>query len=1118
MTTKLCLPRRIALLCSLIVLTMTSFLAAETRFRLAELTGVDDVLPFEEDDKRAYLYYTGHAAGSICLGDLNGDGLADIYFSRALRANSLYINQAKWKFQKTPGPFAHGDDWGTGAVLVDLDSDGDLDICQVNYDAPNQVFVNDGKANFKEVPGAFGLAITDASMTLSFADVDNDGDLDAFLLCNTYFRKNGRPKDPPFEMRDGTPVTRPGFEKYYRPVKEKATGKWTMDEYGRRDYFFLNVGTGTAPKFRDVSQASGLCDYGFGLSCVWWDYNGDGRIDLSVSNDFLSPDRLFRNDGVKDGVPRFKEVIADTFPTGAWSSMGSGIADANNDGLAELMTVDMAARSHFKSKLNMGEMAGERRWVMENGWPRQVMRNHLYVNADGGHFREEAWMRGLASTDWSWAVKWGDFDEDGWNDVLITNGMTRNFTDSDRNNELGDLKQSLIGKSHWDLFRDEPPMREANVAFRNLQGKRFEEVGKNWGLDLVGISYGAASGDLDGDGDLDLVVTDLGNTLKLFENRMGAGSNRLSVRLHGSRSNAQGIGARVTVTDEIGVARTRWMMPWMGFQSQDDSVLHFGLGKHVAKQVDVVWPGVSATQRVFVDAGQTDVSVTEKVGFVPSPARNKTWLKAKPLAWRHQESTFDDFAVQPLLPGKLSQAGPCLATGDLDGDGDLDAYLGGAAGQPGGLLVNFEGQLKVGAANWGQASQSEDVAALWFDADGDGDDDLYVVSGSVEHERGDKLYRDRIYRNDSTTNSIGLQGIPDALPDLRDSGSCVAAADFDKDGDLDLFVGSRSVVGQYPLPAKSRLLRNDSSPKKIQFTEVTETFAPSLLTAGLVTDATWSDLDGDKDSDLILATEWGPIRIFWNEGGSLKERAAVQMTKKTGWWQSVAAGDFDNDGDIDLLAGNVGWNTKYKRPSPKKPVEIYYGDMDGSGTMRIIEAKTSSDSLLPIRGRSCSTHAIPGLVTKFKTYRQFASSDLLGIYGEKCLSEAKRFAATEFASGMWENDGSGNFEWHELPWELQASQVNDFAVGDVDGDGRTEVVVAQNEDAREPETGLWRGGLGIVMRYEDDGWQVVPTAKTGLLMKGAANGIALMDVNSDGRQDVLVGQNGNTLLRFLTEH
>lgn len=1085
-----------------------------TLFRAVDSTGVSDVLPFEEDDPRAYLYYTGHAGGAICLGDVNADGRPDVYFSRALRNNALYINQGDWKFEKTNGPFSMGDAWGTGAVLVDIDSDGDLDICQVNYDAPIQVFVNDGRGNFSEVPNAFGLAITDASMALSFADADNDGDLDAFLLCNTYFRPGGRPQDPPFELRNGKPVTKPGFEKYYRPTRERSSGKWTMDEYGRRDYFFLNEGTRTKPRYRDVSAESGLCDFGFGLSCVWWDYDGDGRIDLSVSNDFLSPDRLFRNMGVSNGVPRFRDVMGEVFPTCAWSSMGSGVADVNNDGLAELFTVDMAARSHFKSKLNMGEMAGERRWEMENGWPRQVMRNHLYVNVDNGHFREEAWMRGLASTDWSWAVKWGDYDEDGWNDVLVTNGMTRNFTDSDHHLVIGEMGSALVGKSQWDLFRDQPPMRETNVVFQNDRGFRFHERGKQWGLDLTGISYGAASGDLDGDGDLDLIVTDLGKPLKFYENQSNQRTNRLRVRLRGVTSNAMGIGAKVTVVDNQGVSRTRWMTPWMGFQSQDENVLHFGLGKQQAQRIEVVWPGRPAAQVVTVN-GQAKMEISEAVAFGSSPPpQPRPWWQVAKLPWSHKETVYDDFAVQPLLPGKLSQPGPCLAAGDFDGDGDIDAYLGGAAGQAAGLLVNFDGQLKIGSADWGAGNESEDVAAIWFDADGDQDVDLYVVSGSVEFPAGDPRYRDRLYRNETRNGQFRLEGVPNALPDLRDSGSCVAAADYDRDGDLDLFVGSRSVVGAYPLTPPSRLLRNDSSGQHIRFEDVTKQVAVGMQKAGLVTDATWADLDGDQDPDLVLAVEWGPVRIFWNEDGVLQERAAVDMASRTGWWQAVATGDFDDDGDIDILTGNVGWNTKYGRPSPRKPAEIYYGDMDNTGTMRIIEAKSSNGNLLPVRGRSCSSHAIPGLAAKFSSYRQFALSDLTGIYGETCLSDAHHFSAVELASGMWENDGAGNFRWEVLPWEVQVSQVNDFAIDDVDQDGTIEVVVAQNEDAREPETGLWRGGLGVVMRRRSGSWQIVPTAETALLLKGAAQDIELVDVEGDGTKEILAGQNGGQLLLF----
>ena len=1096
----------------LLSLDLTVQTHAQTDFQMVTDLGVSDILPFEQDNERAYLYYTGHAGGAICLGDVNADGLNDVYFSRGPQSNVLYLNQGDWKLKKRTGPFGGGQAWGTGATLVDVDSDGDLDLCQVNYDSPIQFFLNDGTGNFTPVANAFGLGVTDASLAVSFADVDNDGDLDAFILCNTYFSPKGRPAEPPIEMVNGKPMAKAAYEKYYTVVKNRQTGQWEMDEYGRRDYLFLNVGTRSRPKFRDVSEASGINKLGFGLSCVWWDYNNDGLIDLSVSNDFLEPDRLYRNMGLKDGIPQFVDVIESVFPTTAWSSMGSGIADVNNDGLAELMTVDMSARSHFKAKLNMGEMQGEQRWVMENGWPRQVMRNHLYVNADNGSFREEAWMRGLASTDWSWAVKWGDYDEDGWSDVLVTNGMTRNFTDSDFAKVIGPIHKAQIGHSLWDLYRDQPPMLEANVVYRNLKGKRFQEVGESWGLDLVGISYGAASGDLDGDGDLDLVVTDLGQPLRFYRNETDSARHRLRVRLVGTTSNQMAVGAKVTVTDASGSKRTRWMLPWVGFQSQDEPVLHFGLGEQTAASVQVVWPGGDA-QTLVVPSGRNELTITQAATDTPdAQATASPWWQPKMLPWRHVEKSFDDFAKQPLLPGKLSQPGPCFAAADIDNDGDMDAYLGGAVDQPGALLVNFRGQLRVGAADWGKGTASEDVAATWFDADNDGDLDLYVVSGSVEHPPGDERYRDRLYRNDSKAGQFAFEQVTGALPDLRDSGSCVVAADYDADGDLDLFVGSRSVVNRYPVSPQSRLLRNESADGNLRFVDVTKAAAPGLLTAGLTTDAIWADLDGDEDPDLVLATEWGPIQIFWNDGGMLQENEHGAIVEKTGWWQTVSAGDFDNDGDLDLLAGNVGWNTKYKHPTPKKPAEIYYGDMDQSGTSRIIEAKNADGALLPVRGKSCSTHAIPALGGKFKSYRDFASSDLLGIYGQKCLSDAERFVATDLASGWWKNLGNGKFEWTEFPWEVQVSQVNDFAVGDIDGDGQIEIVVAQNEDAREPETGLWRGGLGVVMRFVDNDWMVVPTAQTGFALRGAVKDIALMDVDGNGRLELLVGQNGAPLV------
>ena len=1083
---------------------------AEIGFQYQPTSTVSDPLPFQPDHPQSYLYYSGFSAGAICLGDLTGDGLVDVYFSRGAEKNHLFENLGDWKFQKSTANLGGEKTWGTGATLVDLDSDGDLDICQLNFDSPIQVFLNDGKGNFTEVPGAFGLNITDASLALSFADADNDGDLDAFLLCNAYERPGGRPKDPPIVMKDGKPVTKPGFEKYYQVRKAFGGNEWKMDSYGRADYFFLNVGTREKPQFQRAGKESGLRQQGFGLSCIWFDYNQDGLIDLYVANDFLEPDRLFHNLGVKDGIPRFKDVAGSIFPTTSWSSMGSNIADINHDGRPDLLTVDMSARTHFKAKVNMGKMEGERLWIMKNGWPRQVMRNHFFINQSPGLFTEEAWMRGIASTDWSWAVKFADFDEDGHQDVFVTNGSSRNFTDSDVGDQLGNLDLAQVGRTMWDIYKNTDPMKENNLLFHGNPTGRFEEVGKDWKLDHLGISYGAATGDLDGDGDLDLVVTDLGQPLRFYENQTSHNSTRLRINLIGTDSNRMGIGAQVTVTDDSGLKHTRWMMPWLGFQSQDDTTLHFGLGGKKATRIEVTWPG-GHLQTLAPDPAKSELTITEKRSGKKANTKPNYLLNAFVPGWQHKDKPFDDFALQPLLPGKLSHEGPCIAIGDLNGDGKQDAYLGGAAGQPGELLVNFGGQLKIANAQWGPEHASEDTAALWFDADGDGDDDLYVVSGSVEHPLNSEHYRDRLYLNLSQGEKLDLKSSPTALPDLRDNGSTVSAADYDGDGDLDLFVGSRSIPGQYPLTPKSRLLRNDTADGKVKFTEATP---PALQACGLVTDSTWADLDGDQDPDLLITCEWGPLRIFWNEKGTLTEKPNATLSQKTGWWQALHTGDYDGDGDLDILVGNVGWNTKYGKPSTKKPAQLYYGDMDGQGTVRLIEAKNSGGSLLPVRGRSCSTAAIPALNHRIKSFRQFASRDLYGIYGDKCLGDALHLQANEFASGMWTNDGKGNFTWSELPWEAQVSQVNAFAWGDLDGDGKKELILAQNEDHREPETGLWRGSLGVILHFEKGKWHPLPTAKTGLQFRSPVKALQLIDTDNDKKQEILAGQTNAHLLHI----
>lgn len=898
------------------------------------------------------------SVGGICLGDVDGDGLIDLYMAGAAGRNGLWLNRGGMRFTcaKLPAGAQGKLDWGTGAALVDIDNDGDLDLYQCNYDAPNQLFLNDGGGKFSEVPGAAGLDVRDSSLQASFADIDGDGDLDMFLLCNELIRAEGRPRDPAV-MKDGVPVLKPEYLKYYK-LDLNENGGYQISEYGRKDYLFLNQGVGENGqlRFRDVSREAGVQMEGWGLSSVWWDYDGDGDLDLYVANDFTAPDRLFRNDGVDGkGIPHFTDVAGDYFPHTAWSSMGSDAADINNDGLPDLMTAEMSATTHYKSKTMMGALTDSRINILTKSWPRQYMRNHLMLNTGAGMFQEAARVMGVSSSNWSWSLKFGDLDNDGYQDLFVTNGMSIDAMNADRELPEGDMTTARIGKTAWDLDKDTKAQPEKNLVFRNVGGKKFVKR-PDWGLGLLGMSYSSAMGDLDNDGDLDLVVSDLGKTTKIYRNNSMPGGS-LRVVLRGVKSNAMGIGARVVVTDDQGARRTRWQNPWTGYLSQNDTVLHFGLGKAKAEVLEVFWP--SGTYQKVVARDKTTVAVTEAAtGAAPVPRKPRLrFTKAVAPAFVHKEKPYYDFKLQPLLPQQLSQLGPCLAKGDADGDGDEDIYIGGAGGQEGTLWLNDKGTWEKSAqpAFGGLAKYAEDTAALWFDADGDKDLDLLIVTGSNEFEQGDTLYKDRLLLNTVTGGKALLTPAPDgAFPSLYDSGSCVTAADYDQDGDLDLFIGSRSVPGKYPMPPTSRLLRNDSAGGEVKFTEVKP---KSFKNLGMVTDAAWADLDADNDPDLVVATDWGPVRIFLNADGKLSEISSGSGTSAySGWWRSIHVVDVDADGDLDIVVGNTGLNTKYKQPSNKKPAMIYYGDMDGSGKPRIVEAKKGKDvhdrdRPLPVRGR-----------------------------------------------------------------------------------------------------------------------------------------------------------------------
>ncbi len=1081
---------------------------------ISESTGISFQNPLDLKHPLKRLYQSGFACGGVALGDLDDDGLPEVFFASGPRANALYRQKAPWVFEDVTSKagVGGGDDWASGVALIDIDGDRDLDIYVCHYNTPNALFLNESQGSslaFREAAAEFGLDLVDACLMPSFCDYDNDGDLDCWILTNRLYRAGGRPEESPLiKDASGRPQVKPEFAKYYT-LLEKGPSQLALDDVGRPDYLLRNDGG----KFVNVSAQAGIDMAGFGLSATWWDYDADGLTDIYVCNDFHDPDRLFKNNG--DGT--FTDVITSTVNTTPWFSMGSDVGDINNDGLLDFVALDMAATTHYKSKMSMGQM-GANRWTIENLKSRQLMRNACYLSTGTSRFIETAQLAGIANTDWSWAAKLADFDSDGRVDLFVSNGMARDFSNSDKPM----MPTDLIGKTQWDLYEDSPTKPEQNLAFRNRNGLQFDDVSEAWGLDHLGMSYGTAYGDLDGDGDLDLVVANLDESATIYRNE-SSDHHRITIRLKGNGSNTQGIGATIALETDSGREHVRQMIPATGFLSSNLPEFTVGLGEDTQiKLLTVTWPSGAvqsfsdlAVDRRYVISEEAASTAPETKVVEPDPL----FVPSKVLQGiAHREIPFEDFDKQPLLPNKLSQLGPSLAWADVNGDGADDLYVGGARGGRRAVLLNAGLDAKgicqftlPSPLPFAEDQQQENMGALFFDADRDQDLDLYVANGSYEYDVDDPLLQDRLYLNDGSGKFTKADD--GALPDFRDSSSCVVGADLDRDGDVDLFVGGRVIPGQYPVTAASRLLINQStSSGKARFTEAV---TPGLTDAGMVTGALWSDADNDGWVDLFVTCEWGPVKFFHNEQGTLKERTSTAgLADLLGWWNGIAGADIDHDGDIDYAVANFGLNTKY-HASPKKPSLLYYGDYSGNGTKSLVEAKYENDVLLPVRGKSCSTHAMPHLANDFKTFHQFASAALPEIYSPIKLQSSLRLKVTTLESGILINDGQGRFTFAPLPGLAQVSPTFGLSFLDANADGETDLFMAQNFNSPQFETGPYAGGLSLLLLGDGTGqFSPLSPAKSGLVISGDATAATLTDFNRDGRPDLVVAQNDGPLLTF----
>ncbi len=1066
-----------------------------------EKTGVLSVNPIDISHPLKRLYTSALGGGGIAAGDFDGDDQCDLYFVSGARTNTLYRNRGNGRFEdisQTAGVDG-GSAWGSGVAAVDIDGDKDLDLYVCNYGSPNQLFVNDGNGKFVESASRFGLGHSGAFAMAAFADYDLDGDLDVYLLGHRFYRAGGRPNRPVTILKDGRNQMLPEFENYYG-VSERR-GNMKINNVGAPDKLLRNDGG----RFVEVTQPAGISTNRYhGNSVTWWDFNHDGLPDIYVGNDFEDPDLLYRNNG--NGT--FTDVTQHQLPHTSWFTMGADCGDLNNDGLIDFLSSDMAGTTHYKSKTTMG-MMGASTWFMQNTVPAQYMRNCLYVNTGAGRFHETAFLSGLAYSDWTWAVKMGDLDCDGLLDVFMSNGMTRNFNNSDNPLDV----RKLHGQTEWDLYEGTPTRPEQNLSFRNLGALKFVDNSKSWGLAKTGMSYGAVWFDLEGDGDLDLAVANLNEPPSIHRNDT-ADANRVIVKLEGSGANTSGIGSTLKITTTEGL-QIRQFNPMRGFSSCDENSIQFGLGKSdIIQSLTVTWPGgLEATYR--------DLAANRKYTFyqrdavppkikprTPSPLfRSSSALAAA----RHWEMPFNDFRLQPLLPNRQSQWGPSLACGDIDGDGDEDFFLGGCAGYLGTLIIN-QGAGKYTTQPFTAASAhktSEDLGALFFDCDGDNDLDLVVASGSVEHPPANPAYADRLYLNNGKGYFVPAKS--GSLPTNLDSSSVIATADFDRDGDLDLFIGGRGVPGAYPTASSSRLLRNSNG----KFTDVSKLF-PALTEKRIVTGAIWSDADGDGWVDLLVSTEWGPIQFLRNDKGKLVDATEESgLSPFLGWWTGINGADIDHDGDIDFLATNFGLNTKYKASS-KTPEVLFYGDFENSGRKRIVEAGFEGGVCYPHRGFSCSRNAMPFVGSKLKTFHNFASAALPEIYPRNSLGKSLRMEANTLESGIFRNDGKGNFTFEALPRLAQASPSFGSSFLDATGDGHLDIFLAQNFFGPQIETRPMVGGLGLILEGDGTGnFKAVSPAASGIVIPEDAKSVISSDLNGDGRLDLMVGINDGPVRSFI---
>jgi hypothetical protein len=1031
-------------------------------------------------DLNVFTYRNYYNGGGVALGDLTGDGLPEIVLTSNQGGTRLYLNEGKFRFRDiTAEAGLHSKGWTTGVTLADVNGDGRLDIyvCHAGLAGgkarANELYINQGLnaagiPTFVEQAEAYGVADTGYSTQAAFFDYDRDGDLDLFLI-----RNSPRPVAS-FDLKNTRNVRDPlGGARLYR------------NDGGH---------------FVDVSEQAGIygSEIGLGLGVGVSDVNRDGWPDIYVANDFFERDYLYINRG--DGT--FAERLEQEMPYISLSSMGLDIADINNDGWPDIFVADMLPDDERRLKTTTTFEDWHRLQAeLRNDFHYQFTRNMLHLNNGNGTFSEIGQLAGVARTDWSWSPLIADFDLDGYKDIFVTNGLVKDVTSQDyieflRSRET--MVQAVNGK-RVDFQRLVDAMSSTklpNYAFKNHGDLTFSDESAAWGLNTLSFSSGAAYADLDGDGAPDLVVNNVNDEAFIYRNNARTlTSNRyLQVRLEGTGGNRFAIGAKVTLWSGH-QEFFQELEPTRGFQSSVDYVLTFGVGQRdTLDSVKVEWPDREGRVSVLPHVATNQrLVIRQSEAVVPPALRPKPLVpvlsdvtEAIQLPYVHHENEFVDFDREPLIPKLVSTEGPFAAVADVNGDGLDDIYIGGAKGQPGKLLIQRpDGRfVSTNEAVFAAEQTSEDLGAVFFDADGNGHPDLYVVSGGNEFSPMSPALQDRLYLNDGNGRFRKATG---SVPTEDVSGSPVAAADYDGNGGVDLFVGGRVVPWRYGADPRSMLLQNDGHG---HFTDVTKRLAPELEHVGMVTDAVWRDVDGDGRLDLVVVGEWMPITVFHNAGaGKLVRAKTPGLEQSEGWWNRIVAGDFTGHGRVDFIVGNLGLNTRF-RATAAEPMTMYVKDFDGSGVAKQIISVFNHGTSYPIALRDEIVKALPYLKQRYPRYADYAGQTVTDIFSPAELSGATFKQARTLATALARNNGDGSFTLVPLPLEAQLAPVYGILAGDFDGDGKVDLLLAGNFDGVQPSIGRMSASYGLMLRGDGKGgFTPVPVAESGFFVPGQARDI-----------------------------